>query len=335
MSERNQSINIQDKSFDQIHTILEDELEKKLSFSTDTTKLGNSLIRINYFDKNIDKQLQKENRITILQEQDKRVYVQIAGVLDDDQVKQLWRRLESFLNTSDDSIDIIEELEAKDEKLINELEIEELEETDEKIINNLEGSDESEDSIEILEVLPSKDEIIDEIKNQLENRGYILEMEDVETFINNFIEKYDRLPIPSELNSIVKGYILMIQEESKIDTENAEPIIEVPQGEVPQEVVPSEELQQEVMPQDELTQELYSLEELKQEEVPQEEFPRNIFEDVVLSKVEIARRRRCPNCGNEGLIREVDDKTKILMDYPKIYAKKKICTKCSYEWHVE
>ena len=314
MSERNQSFNIQDKSFDQIQTILEDELEKKLSFSTDSTKLGNSLIRINYFDKNLDKKLQKENRISILQEQDKRVYVQIAGVLDDVQVNQLWRRLESFLNTSDDSIDIIEELEDVDEKPISELE----------------ESEDSEDSIEIIEVLPSKDEIIDEIKTQLENRGYFLEMEDVETFINNFIEKYDRLPIPSEFNSIVKGYILMIQEESKIDTENAEPIIEVPQGEVPQEVVPSEELRQEVIPQDELTQELDSPEELIHEEVLQEEFPRNSFEDVVLSKVGIVGRRRCPNCGNEGLIREVDDKTKILMDYPKIYAKKRCCTKCSY-----
>ncbi len=317
--ERNRSFNIQDKSFDQIQTILEDELEKKLSFSTDTTKLGESLTRINYFDKDSDKQLQKENRITILQEQDKRIYVQITGVLDDDQVKQLWRRIESFLKTSDDSIDIIEELEDVDEKPISELE----------------ESEDSEDSIEIIEVLPSKDEIIDEIKTQLENKGYILETEDVETFINNFIEKYDRLPIPSELNSIVKGYILMIQEESKIDTENAEPIIEVPQGEVPQEVVPSEELHQEVISQEELTQELDSPEELIHEEVLREEFPRNIFEDIVLSKVEIAGRRRCPNCGNEGLIREVDDKTKILMHSPRIYSKKKCCGQCGYEWHGE
>ena len=319
MSERNQSFNVQDKSFDQIQTILEDELEKKLSFSTDSTKIGNSLMRINYFDNNFDKKLQKENRITILQEQDKRVYVQIAGVLDDDQVKQLWRRLESFLKTSDDSIDIIEELEDVDEKPISELE----------------ESEDSEDSIEIIEVLPSKDEIIDEIKTQLENRGYFLETEDVETFINNFIEKYDRLPIPNELNSIVKGYILMIQEESKIDTENAEPIIEVPQGEVPQEIVPSEELHQEVISQDKLTQELDSPEELIHEEMLQEDFRRNIFEGVVLSKVEIAGRRRCPNCGNEGLIREVDDKTKILMHSPRIYSKKKICGQCAYEWHGE
>jgi len=306
MSERNQSFNIQDKSFDQIQTILEDELEKKFSFSTDATKLGDTLIRINYFDKDKDKKLQKENRITILQEQDKRVYIQIAGVLDDDQVKQLWRSVESFLKTSDDSIDIIEELEDVKEKSINQVE-------------------NFEDSIEIIEILPSKDEIIEEIKSQLENRGYNLEMEDVETFINNFIEKYDRLPIPSELNSIVKGYILMNHEESKLNTEIAEPIIEVPQDEVSQEVITQEELSQELNPP----------EELNQEEVSQEEFPRNVFEDVVLSKVEIAGRRRCPNCGNEGLIREVDDKTKILMDYPKIYAKKRCCTKCSYEWHVD
>ena len=45
-------------------------------------------------------------------------------------------------------------------------------------------------------------------------------------------------------------------------------------------------------------------------------------------------RRICPNCGASGFaIKEVEDKTKIVSYIPKpIYAKKKICTKCGYEF---
>lgn len=45
-------------------------------------------------------------------------------------------------------------------------------------------------------------------------------------------------------------------------------------------------------------------------------------------------KRVCPNCGAVGFaIREVDDKTKILSYSPRrMYAKKKACTKCRYEW---
>ena len=45
-------------------------------------------------------------------------------------------------------------------------------------------------------------------------------------------------------------------------------------------------------------------------------------------------RRACPNCGASGFaIKEVEDKTKIVSYIPKpIYAKKKKCTKCGYEF---
>jgi hypothetical protein len=45
-------------------------------------------------------------------------------------------------------------------------------------------------------------------------------------------------------------------------------------------------------------------------------------------------KRICPNCGAMGFaIREVDDKTKIISYSPRrMYAKKKICTKCRLEW---
>jgi len=45
-------------------------------------------------------------------------------------------------------------------------------------------------------------------------------------------------------------------------------------------------------------------------------------------------KRQCPNCGASGFaIREIDDKTRIISYIPRrIYAKKKHCTKCGYEF---
>jgi hypothetical protein len=45
-------------------------------------------------------------------------------------------------------------------------------------------------------------------------------------------------------------------------------------------------------------------------------------------------KRVCPNCGATGFaIREEDDKTKIISYVPRrIYAKKRVCTKCRFEF---
>ncbi len=45
-------------------------------------------------------------------------------------------------------------------------------------------------------------------------------------------------------------------------------------------------------------------------------------------------KRKCPNCGATGFsIKEVDDKTRIITYVPsKIYVKKKVCTKCRFEF---
>ncbi|MFX0004529.1 MAG: hypothetical protein ACFFAA_12620 [Promethearchaeota archaeon] len=45
-------------------------------------------------------------------------------------------------------------------------------------------------------------------------------------------------------------------------------------------------------------------------------------------------KRQCPNCGAMGFaIREIDDKSNIISYVPRrIYAKKKSCTKCRFEW---
>ncbi len=53
--------------------------------------------------------------------------------------------------------------------------------------------------------------------------------------------------------------------------------------------------------------------------------------------VEGTSRRKCPICGNSNthLIREVTDKSIIILDYPKVYGKKFVCGECGQSWRVK
>ena len=64
--------------------------------------------------------------------------------------------------------------------------------------------------------------------------------------------------------------------------------------------------------------------------VPKEVIPTVVPTDTSLRQ----NKRKCPNCGAMGFsIKEVDDKTKIICYSPrKIYKKKKVCTKCRFEF---
>jgi len=61
---------------------------------------------------------------------------------------------------------------------------------------------------------------------------------------------------------------------------------------------------------------------------------RTVVSPPISSEEPRINKRVCPECGATGFaIREVDDKSKILIYSPRrIYAKKKICTKCRYEF---
>ncbi|MFX1312692.1 MAG: hypothetical protein ACFFHD_08785, partial [Promethearchaeota archaeon] len=170
MIERDHSFDIREQKNYDIQKKLENILQKDFMLSTNTTKLGRSLIRITYFDENVEKDLQKDNRITILYEPNKRIYVQIRGSLTDAQVGQIWDELKKDL-------EVIKEQEAKKEKMSN------------------------------------KDEIIKKIINSIKTKGYIIENIEAQNFIENFQEKYHRLPKDEEIDSIVTGYIIMKNEE--------------------------------------------------------------------------------------------------------------------------
>jgi len=59
-----------------------------------------------------------------------------------------------------------------------------------------------------------------------------------------------------------------------------------------------------------------------------------VKDTLSLSEDSRINKRVCPNCGAMGFaIREIDDKSKVISYTPRrIYAKKKSCTKCRYEW---
>ncbi|MFX1468085.1 MAG: hypothetical protein ACFFB8_05430 [Promethearchaeota archaeon] len=261
MVERNQSFELRDKNFDDIQKIIENVLENNFSFSTSSKRLGSSLLRISYYDNNFEKEQQKDNRITILQESEKRVYIQIKGKLMDSQIGRLWNELGKNLNKS-----------------INKT----------KIVKNA----------------PSKEEIIQEIKDLIEKEGYIIKKDDVQIFIENFIEEFKRLPKKEEFNSIVKGYIIMANEVKNLDTYNTNIINNEKNVELTEPYIEPDYADKSVEP----------------------------YVNNVSLVNEGVGRKRCPNCGNDGLIHEMDDKSVILMDYPKIYAKKNCCAECGYEW---
>ena len=62
MVERSHSFNVRDKNYDDIQRIVENVLEKRMPFSTNSKRLGRSLLRINYFDTTVDRENQKDNR---------------------------------------------------------------------------------------------------------------------------------------------------------------------------------------------------------------------------------------------------------------------------------
>jgi ribosomal protein S27AE len=54
--------------------------------------------------------------------------------------------------------------------------------------------------------------------------------------------------------------------------------------------------------------------------------------DILVQKG--GNRLQCPKCGNynKNMIREVEDHSHIINDYPVIYGKKNLCGKCGSTW---
>jgi hypothetical protein len=246
MFERNQSFGINDKNFEDIPQRIEDILRDTLFYSTEGLKIGDNLFRINYYKENSEELAQKTNRITLLQETDKKIYIQIKGQILNDEVGMIWSELEKEMQP---------------------------------IIQNE-------------EIMDNQNNILKKIIELIRLQGYIIDKNQALNFLDNFIEKFNRMPKDDEIDSIVKGYIIMINEDyilNKAEVTNPTDIIKEGTNSC-----------------------------LKQSS------------GTIMKGT--TERRKCPKCGDEGAIYEVTDKSIVLMYYPRIYGKKKYCGKCSFEW---
>ncbi|MHA1886287.1 MAG: hypothetical protein ACXAAI_13620 [Promethearchaeota archaeon] len=150
---------------------------------------------------------------------------------------------------------------------------------------------------------PIREDIIHNIIELINSKGYTIEIKDAQQFLENFQAKYNRLPRNEEIEAICKGYIIMVNEDYLMEKTSVlhgtEPFSEknnLQSGEI----------------------EDYS-----------ESDSESITKDIIESPI---GRRMCPSCGGKGSIREVTDKTVLILDYPRIYGKKKYCCRCAYEW---
>ncbi|MBY8991529.1 MAG: hypothetical protein KGD58_12300 [Candidatus Lokiarchaeota archaeon] len=260
MLEKTQSFDMNGQNYQGIQQKLENILQKDLNYSINTTRLGKSLLRINYFNDKLDKDKQKENRITILQEPKRRIYIQVKGKLRDEQVAKIWMKLERDLHLT---------TQVKEKKV----------------------------------TLPTKEDVIYQIIELIKLKGYSIDYGDAQGFLENFYLKYGRLPKNEEISTIVKGYVIMINEDYISE-----------QTEASIQTKPSSDTITTIL------------------EGPEVNNPIESFNNGVVVLENPTGRRRCPSCGDESSIHEVTDKSIVLMDYPRIYGKSKYCGRCGWDW---
>ncbi|MFX1408032.1 MAG: hypothetical protein ACFFC9_05825 [Promethearchaeota archaeon] len=167
-----------------------------------------------------------------------------------------------------------------------------------------------------IEGLLSKNNLIEEITNQIKDLGFNIERNYVEGFIENFEEKYERLPRKDEIKPIVISYMKLIKKEE--ESIKNEPV-----------KVERDKSLEDVM--DPIIKRFRSRINLV------ETFKKTSIldgEEEILTFPKPEGRRVCPVCGNDTMfnIHEFIDKTNIICAYPRIYGKKYTCDGCGCVW---
>ena len=160
-----------------------------------------------------------------------------------------------------------------------------------------------------------KDYIVGDIIKEVEEIGLNIEKDYVESFIDNFISEYERLPKKSEISPIVSSYIKSL-ERKEFNLE----ILEKPHEQL-------SGIESSETPRISLSEKSKIINSIKNEGL----FGRPV-DFLTISKPQ--GRRLCPICedGNWYKIHELIDKNDIICDYPRIYGKKYICSGCSCTW---
>ncbi|MFX1399229.1 MAG: hypothetical protein ACFFAS_19570 [Promethearchaeota archaeon] len=296
MEQKFKSYDIKNCDHKDITEIMKNSLER-LSFNTRTAKLGKSIIKINYYDTAVDENLQRENKILILQDPNNDCHINFKGKLNDSQISQLWEELNRNMRRSVNNIGIMD--------------------------NQL-----------------SREDATYLIINKIEEQGYEIDNMRAIEFIENFQNRYNRLPYENEIQPIVKGYILtqssIIKKETLVSNEYNFP---------KQSFAPSKAL----VPEKPINVEKISVD----KSIP--DFTRNensnfishdpspntiIIKEAPSGLLTIQKptgRRICPNCGNSGeyKIHEQIDKTNMISLFPRIYGKLYTCDGCRMAWKEE
>ena len=161
-----------------------------------------------------------------------------------------------------------------------------------------------------------KQYIVGDIIKEIEREGFSIEKVFVEDFVDNFQEKYNRLPKKTEIKPIAKSYLKVLGEDTNYSEIN--------------------DLKTENLGlNDELKPVINNF--LKKRNlintITEESLFRNSREIITIPKTD--GRRICPICGNDDnffKIHETIDKNYIISHYPKIYGKSYHCDACSCTW---
>ena len=143
------------------------------------------------------------------------------------------------------------------------------------------------------------------IATTIEDLGFSVEKRRVLSFIENFHEKFNRLPGDNEIKPIILSYMKICkEEENQLD-----------------EMI--EQLDEDDFNHGIFSKDLYK--DMLNGFIPQ-------GDTLIIPKPE--GRRVCPICGDSNLykIHEMTDKSDLLCDYPRIYGKKYSCDACRTEW---
>jgi DNA repair exonuclease SbcCD ATPase subunit len=203
-----------------------------------------------------------------------------------------------------------------------------------------------------------------EEKNQLLKAALLLHVDSEASEVNNIGKKPTTIGIPKVSEEKIQEVVSEVKEDVEAQELTSErpqilqntteeipdPLSEIPKGRV-QEIIKQRHAaleEQEGKKEQELSvieQESKEVDDFKlkqgasilstQIEKPEPDEDKDEVDSESFGIIEtIDGRRKCPICGNQNhrLIREVEDKTKIISAYPRMYGKKYKCGQCGAEW---
>ncbi|MGV9172259.1 MAG: hypothetical protein ACOC35_06810 [Promethearchaeia archaeon] len=173
--EKTITFNGEGKTLEDFQLLIEDIL-KSFPCITKSANIDDTLTIVTFIDENKSKDVQKDNKIAIYEEDDK-FFIQVKGNITEQEADKFWDLLKKRINNE-------QKTETEEEK--------------KPPTKNL-----------------SKQEVVNTIKNQIDEQGYKIENAEAIEFVESFKQEFARLPAIDEIDSIVAGYIKMLKEEEE------------------------------------------------------------------------------------------------------------------------